>query len=137
MNITMIAACIAILFCACVFQAVRIADLKQANGILEQQVLSLENARIADRAAFDALQQAEQEARHAAVERQKTIEAILSASSGADMLDALRMFGKAVCEHDPATGGIVCAGEASGTAGKPAIGTNTGRVVWGGGNHNK
>lgn len=105
--------------------------------ILQQEKLALETARQADHAAFDALQKAEREARQDAQNRQKLLDSIVNAAGSDSFLESLRMFGKAVCDYEPASGQLVCAGSNTASPARPAKGADSGAMVNGGGKADK
>lgn len=91
--------------------------LEAALAKEQERCRFLEEAREADHRAMATLMEAEQEARRAIDERQKYIDTIHGAIDHTGLLDALRMFGKAVCAYDPSTRRVTCADAASGGTG--------------------
>lgn len=101
------------------------ADIKGLELALRQEqdrCKALSEAREADKRALATLMQAEQEARRAIDERQKYIDTIHGALNGTGLLDALRMFGEAVCSYDPAAKRVTCTDATPGSTGGDTTG---------------
>lgn len=110
-----------------------VRELKLALKHEDELNKKLQEAREADQRALATLMEAEQEARRAIDERQKYIDTIHGAIDHTGLLDALRVFGKAVCEYDPSTRRVTCADAAPGGTGGAKDGEERGGVDGSGG----